>query len=225
MLHHLVQRARTERAAHHHNHGHVGPQSVICQRLGALRDRMREVAAQRVARLDYAVGREKPLHAVVGDTYTACTPRQNLVRNARIGVLLLYHRGNTHTLRRPQYGGARIASESGHHVGREVAYDAARRHHAAHDLEGYEQVPHIEPPLQPRNGQPDDTVTQRRHLLHLHLALGADKQQLHVVAPLAPESLGHGYRRVDMPPRAATREYNTFFHLPFTICFVAAAHG
>ena len=80
-------------------------------------------------------------------------------------------------------------------------------------LQRHREVVPVHAPLQPRNRQPDDAVAQRRHLLHLHFALGADEQQLHIVAEPPLERLGNRHGRIDMSARSAARKYD-LLHIP-----------
>ena len=87
-----------------------------------------------------------------------------------------------------------------------------RQPYRSQHLEGNEQVAPLQPPLQPRDREPDDAVAQRRDLLHLHLALGADEEQFDLVAQPPFQRLGDRHGRVDMTARTAARK-NDFFHI------------
>ena len=54
--------------------------------------------------------------------------------------------------------------------------------------------------MQSRRRQPYDAVAQRRNLLHLHFAFGADEEQFHPVAAAALKCFGHCDGRIDVAP-------------------------
>ena len=215
-LHHLVQRAGAERTADNQHHLASRREAEVTERLRAVGPLLREAAAERVARQDNLLLREEAFHPLVGGADAAGTPRQNLVRHAGIGVLLLDDGRHTHALGSPQHRGARIAAEADHRIGPEGADDIARLADAPQHLEGDQQVAPLQTALQPGNRQPDDAVTQRRHLFHLHLALGTDEEQLDLVAQPPFQRLGHGYGGIDMAARAAARKNNAFHRISFT---------
>ena len=220
-LHHLVQGARAERAADNQHHLAPGREAEVVERLRTRRAALREAAAERVARQDDFLFGEEALHPLIGGADAAGAPRQNLVRHAGIGVLLLDDGRHPHALGGPQHRRARIAAEAHHHVGPEGADDVAGLADAPQHLEGDQQVVPLQTALQPGNRQPDDAVAQRRDLLHLHLALGADEEQFDLLAEAAPERLGHSHGRIDMTARAAARKNNAFHR----IAFAAAVRG
>ena len=210
-LHHLVQRPRPQRAAHHEQHGPVVRESVMGQRLRSGGPLLRETAAQGVARQHDLLLREETLHPVVGHADAMRPPGQDLVGHAGVGVLLLNHGRHPHPLGGPEHGSRGIAAETHRDVGAEIADRPAGFRDALHHLEGYGEVVPVHPPLQPGDRQPHDPVAQRRDLLHLHLALGPHEEDLHPVAPLAFQRLGDRHGRVDMSARSASGKYH-FFH-------------
>nr|DAF45609.1 MAG TPA: hypothetical protein [Siphoviridae sp. ctBLh2] len=202
-LHHLVERARAERPAHHKHHREVGREPVTGQRLGAVGTLFREAAAQRIARQHDPVGRKEAFHPLVGRADAAGAARKDLVRDPRIGVLLLDDGRHVHALGRPQHRGAGISAEAHHRIGPEVADRPPRQAQRAQHLERHGQVVPVQAALQPRNRQAHDPVTQCRDLLHLHLSLGPHEEELDLVAQTPFERLGNRYGRVDMASRTA----------------------
>ena len=210
-LHHLVQRPRAERPANHQDHRKIRRQPVIFQRLGAVGALLRKAAPQGIARQDDLRRREKAFHAFVGRADAPRALREDFIRHARIGVLLLNHGRHAHPLRGPQHRSAGIAAEAHHGVGPEVADDPLRHPDALHRLERHRQVAPVQPPLKARDRQAHDAVAQRRDLLHLHLALGPDEENLHPVAETPFQGLGHSHGRVDMAS-GSTSGKNDAFH-------------
>ena len=117
--------------------------------------------------------------------------------------------------RGPQHGPRGVAAESHHDVGAELADRAPRTADAFEYLEGQRQIRQREPPLQSRRRQPYDAVAQRRNLLHLHFAFGADEEEFHPVAAAALKCFGHCDGRIDVAARAAARKNDAFYHIVF----------
>ncbi len=196
-LHHLVQRPRAQRPADHQNHRQIGRQAVVFQRLGGRRPQLRKAAPQ-VARQGRSSPPGRSVPCLRKPCRCAARPSRDFIRHARIGVLLLNHGRHAHPLRGPQHRSAGIAAEAHHGVGPEVADDPLRHPDALHRLERHRQVAPVQPPLKARDRQAHDAVAQRRDLLHLHLALGPDEENLHPVAETPFQGLGDSHGRIDM---------------------------
>ena len=213
-FHHVVQRARTEAAAHDQYHRLIRFEPEIGQCFGLPCCRVRpfgKTSAQRIARHHDALLRKETLHPLVSHADASGPRCEQLVRHPGVGVLLLDQRRNTHALGAPQHRCARIAAETDHYVGPEAADHATGLSERRGDLERQRQVAGRQPPLQPRHGQPLDAVTQCGNLLHLHLTLGTDEQQFHTVAQPALQRFGHRDRRVDMASRTAAAQNDFYF--------------
>ena len=213
-LHRLVQRPGAEASPDDQHDRFAGLQPEMGQRLGFQRGGVPEsgeTAAQRIARQHDPIGREKALHALVGYTDAPGPRREQLVRNARIGVLLLNQRRNAHPLRAPQHRSAGVPPEADDHIGPEAADHPSSLDQRREHLGWNGQVAQRQPPLQSRHGQADDRIAKRRHLLHLHLALGPDEQDVQTVVQPAPERLGDGDGRIDMPSGASAAQYDFQF--------------
>ena len=133
---------------------------------------------------------------------------QHLIGHARIGVLLLNQRRNSHPLRGPQHRRAGIPAEADRYVGPEFFDDSPGAQHRPHDLERNGQVFRRQPPLQSRDGQPLDPVAQLRDFLHFHLPFGADKKDFDAVAEPPLQRFGHRNRRLDMPTGTSSAQYD-----------------
>ena len=215
-LHRLVERAAAQRAAHDEHRGACGVQSESgrsFQPVGL--GRHGEASAQGISRVHDPLGGEEALHAVVGHADTPRTACEDLVRQTGVGVLLLDERRDSRSLRGPQHGPRGVAAESHHDVGAELADRAPRTADAFEYLEGQRQIRQREPPLQSRRRQPYDAVAQRRNLLHLHFAFGADEEQFHPVAAAALKCFGHRDGRIDVAACAAARKNDAFYHIVF----------
>ena len=114
------------------------------------------VSTDRIAGKDQLVGRKETLHALVGHTDAVCTPRESLVGESCIGVLLLQKCGVAHTLGHAERWLAGKAPDTDNNIGLETAQNAAHYAAAAQHLEGQLQVldniGQGELALQPGNG-------------------------------------------------------------------------
>ena len=83
---------------------------------------------------------------------------------------------------RPEQGSAGIAAYADGDVRFESVNDLAGladgRKHFERDLDVIDQVLQVELSLQAHDGQPDNLVTGRRDLFHLHLAFRTDEKDL-----------------------------------------------
>ena len=213
-LHRLVQRPGTEASPDDQHDRLAGLQPEMGQCLGFQRGGVPgsgEATAQRIARQHDPIGGEKALHALVGYADAPGPRCKQLVRNARIGVLLLNQRRNAHPLRAPQHRSAGVPPEADDHIGPEAADHPSSLDQRREHLGWNGQVAQRQPPLQSRHGQADDRIAKRRHLLHFHLALGPDEQDVHAVAQPASERLGDGDGRIDMASRASAAQYDFQF--------------
>ena len=75
----------------------------------------------------------------------------------------------------------------------------------------------VQPPLQSRDRQPRDAVAQRGNFFHLHLALGADEENLHLIAETPFQGLGDSHGRIDMASGSTSGKNDAFHGIIFLI--------
>ena len=124
----LVDAARTEAAAYdeHHLLG-VGRQAEVLQRLCTRRAELLDGGANRVARQDDLILGEEALHLGIGDADLRRPPREELIRHARIGVLLLDERRDAEALSGLERRGTGIAPHADDDLGLELTDEVAGR--------------------------------------------------------------------------------------------------
>ena len=185
-LHGPVQRAAAEAAAHDEQVLLLRVQPVEFHRLFLHRRRRRggDLLADGVAAHHDPVGREEAFHALVGHADLLHPLPEQFVRQAGEAVLLLDQGGDFHSRRGPEQGGAGVAAHADDDVRLEFADELLRHRHALQHPEGHldvvDDVLQVQLALHPDDGEADDPVAGRRHLLHLHLAGGADEEDFRV---------------------------------------------
>ena len=209
--HRLVQRAAAEGAADDEKVLLLRVQAVELHGLGAhLGGRGRgDFLADGVAAQDDLVRREEAFHALVRHADALDLLAEHLVGHAGEAVLLLDQRRDMQLGGGLQQGSAGIAADADGDVGLEVADDFPRLAEAGEQLERHldvvEEVAERQLALESRHGEADDLVARGGHLLHLHLAVGADEEDF-VLRAEFPELVGDGHGREDVASRAAAAD-------------------
>lgn len=93
-----------------------------------------------------------------------------------IGILLLQECGHTGFLGRFQSGAAGVAAYPDSDVGSEFAHYPAGLAHALPQTEEHLDVSPQMLAVESAHGQTDDFISCRRHTLHFHAVVGADKE-------------------------------------------------
>ena len=89
----------------------------------------------------------------------------------------------------------------------ELTHQGARLEHAAEQTPGQREVLHDGAALEAADREPHDPVAGRRHLGHLHLALGAHEEELGRSLPLA-HRVGDGDGREDVASGSSTGDHH-----------------
>ena len=172
---------------------------------------LQDVLSYGISRHDDAVGGEEALHPLVGHADLLGTAGQQLVGDARIGVLLLYEAGNAHSRARVERGTAGVATHAYCHHRAEVLDDVACHAQALEQVPHHADVFQQMPAVESLDGKSLDLVSRCRDTLHLHAALCADKENLCLGTHL-PQRVGYRHGGEDMASRAATADdYPQFF--------------
>ena len=185
-LHRPVQRTAAETAAHDEQVLLLRIQVVVPHRLILHRRRWRggDFLADGVAAHHDPVRREEAFHSLVGDADLLHPLPEELVRQAGEAVLLLDEGGDLHPRRSPEQGRARVAAHADDDVRLELPDELFRHRHAfqhsERHLEVVDDVFQVQLALHPDDREADDLVAGGRHLLHFHLAGGADEEDFRV---------------------------------------------
>ena len=164
-------------------------------------------APDRVAGHHDLVSRKESLHAFVGDTDLLHPVPEFPVGQPGETVLFLDEARDSHAGSRPEQRRAGITPHAHNHLRLELPEDFLGLEYAGDHFERHLDVVHdvfqAELPLQTHYWQTDNPVACRRHLLHLHLAFRADKEDFSLRIKLL-EFVRDGNSREYVSSRAAS---------------------
>ena len=135
---------------------------------------------------------------------------------ARIGVLLLDDGWNAQPVGGLQGRATGKTTHANHHIGLEAPEDAYGFGHAANELERQAQRRSVLG--EPADPQPFNAIARLGHALHLHAALGSDKQNLSLrKPPLQGIGNGNGGKNVAARASTANHDFQVLFHLQWVL--------